>query len=536
MLSETDKYKLSTYVIKEKLHSSKNCIIYLTQSSISNKLYIKRVYENSYMLDIFNTIKNKRVRNTPEIFEVFYDGKDTIIIEEYILAYTAEEITLSKTNLYKIINQILLSVEDLHSINIIHRDIKPSNILVTKDYKAYLIDFGIARFHSETLDTDTTKSGTKGFASPEQYGFQQTDFRSDIYSIGKTIESLVKSNNINYGLKKVISKSISFDPKDRYSSVNELKRAVNINRFRIILYVLPVIILFLILICFRSSKISEINENNINTDTTNFNAVITETTSETYTEIITYEELTEQTSEYTTSVPIVKPQTTSNTQLQTPKTNNSVSEKPKVSQHENMNILKFQSDKFYFNGLIVPDGTDVMESLGNESSKTCSIGINNTYVAVQCIKNNSTLTVNLSDNIGHKDSFTMNISEEQLKNSPYPDEHSFNAYIYFLDYNNDGKTEIFVNFTDMFQPLNDSGELITIDYGYGPKPYVLKNRNMLKLIEHDSTNGFYVYKEIMTTYSDNLFTVGGNYTNGIHCNENSTIFKPHNGVITEESI
>ncbi len=80
MLSETDKYKLSLYEVKEKLHISKDCIIYLTQSSISNKLYIKRVYENSNMLQLFNTIKDKKVRNTPEIIETFYDGKDTIVI------------------------------------------------------------------------------------------------------------------------------------------------------------------------------------------------------------------------------------------------------------------------------------------------------------------------------------------------------------------------------------------------------------------------------------------------------------------------
>lgn len=62
MLTETDKYKLSLYVEKEKIHISNNCNIYLTQSSLDNKLYIKRVYENSNMLELFNTIKNKGVR------------------------------------------------------------------------------------------------------------------------------------------------------------------------------------------------------------------------------------------------------------------------------------------------------------------------------------------------------------------------------------------------------------------------------------------------------------------------------------------
>ncbi len=458
------------------------------------------------------------------------------------MAHTAEEVTLTKALLYKIINQILLSVEDLHSINIIHRDIKPSNILVTKDYKAYLIDFGIARFHSDTLDADTTKSGTKGFASPEQYGFQQTDFRSDIYSIGKTIDSLVKSNNIN-GFKKVISKSISFDPNNRYSSVFELKRAVNIGRFNIVFCLLLVVILVFAFICFCLSKTSETNGNIINTnsDKTNFNTATTEAISEisteittavvTTTETTTTKELTTQASKITKPASVSTPKAVTKTQPKASKTNKIDSEKTETPENKNTNILKFQDDKFYFKGLIVPDGTDFMEILGNEPSKTCSIEINNTCVTVECVKNNSTLNVYLSDTLGHKDSLELSFTEEQLKTCSFPQYHNFNVYIYFLDYNNDGNTEIFVNFTDMTQPTYDSGELITLDYKDGSKPYVLKNWNMLRLVEHNSANGFYIYKEVMLTYHSYKFKV---YTSGIFCDEYLTIFKPHDGIITEE--
>lgn len=540
MLSETDKYKLSLYEVKEKLHISKDCIIYLTQSSISNKLYIKRVYENSNMLELFNTIKDKKVRNTPEIIEAFYDGKDTIVIEEYILAHTAEEVALTKSLLYKIINQILLSVEDLHSINIIHRDIKPSNILVTKDYKAYLIDFGIARFHSDTLDTDTTQSGTKGFASPEQYGFQQTDFRSDIYSIGKTIEALIKSNNINCSLKKVISKSISFDPKDRYCSVAELKGAINKNKLYVFVALIFIVILIIVFICLSISKKSETysNKENLISDGINGTETTSEITSELISKTATVAETTTQIIETTTSAPIVKPKAekkpTSKPQSQTTiKTNNNnTSQKTSDSKptNTNINILSYNPDEYYFEGLIVPDGIPFMEVLGSESSKTCSIEIDNTKVTVQCIKNNSTLNVNLSDALGHSGSLSMSFSEEQIKNCDYPNYHSFNAYIFFFDFNNDGNTEIFVNFTDYAMPLNKLGEPFFI----GSTPHVLRNWNSLRLAEYNSSNGFYVYKEVMETQQIYKFKVGGNLTSGIYCDEYFSTFIPHDGVITEK--
>lgn len=544
MLSETDKYKLSLYLIKEELHISKDCHIYLTQSSFDNKLYIKRIYKNSKMLELFNSIKNKKVRNTPEIFEAFYDGKDTIVIEEYILGHRADTITLTKQSLYKIINQILLSVEDLHSINIIHRDIKPSNIIVTKEYKAYLIDFGIARFYSDTQDTDTTQSGTKGFASPEQYGFRQTDFRSDIYSIGKTIDAFVKSNNIKCRLKKVISKSISFDPKDRYSSVSALKKAINTERFSVEIYVLSVVVLILVLICFckqintktinneKNLSLAETTVNVINpeSETTTANKIIVEST-----ETTTAVETTTVTNTVESPVPTAKQPTIAKSYTQTDVNNKSSTKETEVSEVKNTNILKYKDDCFYFNGLNVPDNTDFMEVLGNESSKTCTIFINNTYVTVECVKNGSKLTVNLSDDVGHSCTLSMNFTEEELKSSDFPDDHSFNAYVFFFDYNNDGNTDIFVNFTDAAQPLNDSGKPIFIDYGSGSVPYVVWNRNKLKLAEHNAENGFYIYGETMSTYAQHKFTVGGNFTASIFCDEYLTYYKPHNGIITEEN-
>lgn len=545
MLTETDKYKLSIYNIKEKLHSSRNCDIYIVQSSVNNKLYIKRVYKNSNMIELFTKIKNKKVRNTPEIYEIFYDGKNTVIIEKYILGYTADSINFTKTLLFKTIYSILSSVEDLHSINIIHRDIKPSNIIITEDHKAYLIDFGIARFYSDTVDSDTTKSGTKGFASPEQYGFRQTDFRSDIYSIGKTIEAILKSNNINCNLKRIISKATSFDPKDRYASVAELRKSIITNRFAPLLAAFFILIWGLIAVIYFSLSYKQnlpVNETEPSSYPDVFSTTSTSITDIT-SEVTTQTSMSESTSTDSTgnsSTEITTARSTVSDKKQTVNLNNQAeqttqqtvvnsSEIPSETTDNNVNILKYGTDGLYFTGLNAPDGTPVMEMLGNETHKTCSININNTYVTVECIKNGSDLTVNFSDEKGHKDSLSISYTPEELERSDFPDDHSFNAYVSFIDFDADGNTDIFVNFTDYAQLFNDDGTPNSI---YGSEPYVLHNWNKLMLIEHTAENGFYIYKEVMKTYAGWTFTVGGNYRS-INCNENLTYFKPENGVLVE---
>ena len=55
-----------------------------------------------------------------------------------------------------------------------------------------IIDFDIARIRKEEADSDTEFLGTVGYASPEQFGFAQTDKRSDIYSLGVLIGDMVK--------------------------------------------------------------------------------------------------------------------------------------------------------------------------------------------------------------------------------------------------------------------------------------------------------------------------------------------------------
>ncbi|MDD4369839.1 MAG: protein kinase [Anaerostipes sp.] len=109
----------------------------------------------------------------------------------------------------------------LHQQNppIIYCDLKPANLILTSDYRLKLIDFGIA-----LLGSKNQKYGTRGFAAPEQYGTRgYADERSDIYSLGKTLESLGEIKK-NHRLNKVLYRCTMENPKDRYQSMKRLQK------------------------------------------------------------------------------------------------------------------------------------------------------------------------------------------------------------------------------------------------------------------------------------------------------------------------
>lgn len=72
----------------------------------------------------------------------------------------------------------------MHKYSITHRDITPSNIIIGFDGVVKIIDFGISRLHKENAKHDTQVLGTEGYAAPEQFGFKQSDCKTDIYALG----------------------------------------------------------------------------------------------------------------------------------------------------------------------------------------------------------------------------------------------------------------------------------------------------------------------------------------------------------------
>ncbi|MEA5026703.1 MAG: serine/threonine-protein kinase [Erysipelotrichaceae bacterium] len=116
---------------------------------------------------------------------------------------------------------------------VIHRDIKPQNIIIKDDGTLVLIDFDISRLFNQQAETDTQFFGTKEYAPPEQYGFAQTDARTDIYSFGVLLgymltgsEKVMLKAIDDKALREIVRKCTAFAPKDRFANASALKKAL----------------------------------------------------------------------------------------------------------------------------------------------------------------------------------------------------------------------------------------------------------------------------------------------------------------------
>ena len=227
----TEKYKLSLYTEIVEISHKK---VYIVKSSLDEKIYIKKIVELE-SCDVYSKIKKLNIENIPKIYEIININNELVIIEEYINGFSLKEILdnstlITEKDVVKYTIDLIDVLEKLHSCDpkIIHRDIKPSNIMINNDGILKLIDFDISRTHKIDKSLDTIILGTHGYAAPEQYGFNQSDVRTDIYSIGVTMNTMLTgslpSEELYKGnLSRIINKCIELDPQKRYQSMSDFK-------------------------------------------------------------------------------------------------------------------------------------------------------------------------------------------------------------------------------------------------------------------------------------------------------------------------
>lgn len=214
-MNPTEKFLQNNFTLIEVLKESEVGKVSVMYDKKNRRLCI---FKNISSPEIYKLLK--KIHN-PHVPEIFFISKN-FVIEEYITGKNLSEILdsekISDEKITAILIQLCNCLKILHSEGIIHRDIKPSNLILQGE-KMYLIDFGISRLVKNNSESDTNWIGTRGFAPPEQFGFGQTDSRSDIYSLCATLNLFQPKSK---KLQQIIQKATNFDPDLRFQSVDEI--------------------------------------------------------------------------------------------------------------------------------------------------------------------------------------------------------------------------------------------------------------------------------------------------------------------------
>jgi tRNA A-37 threonylcarbamoyl transferase component Bud32 len=214
---------------------------YLVQKKGGEKLYIAKCYDRTIYKEIHESaiLKTLSHERLPAFADEYQDENTVCIVREYIEGTPLNEYLagrrLPPAEAISLCAGLCDILTYLHSRKppVIHRDIKPHNIIVQNNGDVALVDFDIARIYANDADTDTRIIGTRSYAPPEQYGFSQTDCRTDIYSLGVLLCCMLTGHtdvkNVEIGNKRlaaVVRRCAAFAPQQRFSSASAVKKAL----------------------------------------------------------------------------------------------------------------------------------------------------------------------------------------------------------------------------------------------------------------------------------------------------------------------
>ena len=207
--------------------------LYLVRQTASGKIMTARlaeesqrpVYERLQRLCLPHQARIAEIRETP-----------CIVYAQYLEGQSLRQMlkargVLSAGEAIAYMLQLCDALEAVHGAGIVHRDIKPENIIIGEKNCLYLIDFDIARIVKETAGRDTRLLGTEGYAAPEQFGFRQSDARTDLYGAGVLYNEMLTGCFPNERLAdgaagEIIRRCISMEPESRFANAERLKQAL----------------------------------------------------------------------------------------------------------------------------------------------------------------------------------------------------------------------------------------------------------------------------------------------------------------------
>ena len=200
--------------------------------------------------------------NIVAIHDVGADGGVSYIITELVDGGPLRGGKLGLRKTLDIAVQIANGLAAAHAAGITHRDLKPDNILLTRDGRVKILDFGLAKVRAaqthagtETVTAHTEPGvvmGTVGYMSPEQVRGQEADYRSDIFSFGvilyemlaakrafqgetsvDTMQAILRQeppdlpDTVPSAVRQVVSHCLEKDPANRFQSARDLGFALS---------------------------------------------------------------------------------------------------------------------------------------------------------------------------------------------------------------------------------------------------------------------------------------------------------------------
>ena len=213
--------------------------------------YVRKVFEaesglgGAYGRVLAAQCRGMRFLHLPRIIDCYSLGEQDAVVMEFVPGRTlADELYETGPSLAvakRLFPGICDAIAELHSRfdpPLIHRDIKPSNFMVEGD-TVLVIDLGIARTFDKDAVCDTSHFGTRAYAPPEQFGYGQTDVRSDVYALGMllfyllceetpvpaTVQDRLRVHGVPQSVRDVVAQATAFDPADRFGSVGAMRAA-----------------------------------------------------------------------------------------------------------------------------------------------------------------------------------------------------------------------------------------------------------------------------------------------------------------------
>ena len=200
--------------------------------------------------------------NIVKVYDVSVNDDLQYIVMEYVDGMTLREYLnerggkLTSRETVHFISQILKALDHAHHNGVVHRDIKPQNIMLLDNGQLRMMDFGIARIsRAENQLTGGKAMGSVHYISPEQAKGDETDFTSDIYSVGVMMYEMLSGHlpfdaddvvevaikqisdkpqslqelapNVPHGLVEITERAMAKRPDNRYASAAEMLNALN---------------------------------------------------------------------------------------------------------------------------------------------------------------------------------------------------------------------------------------------------------------------------------------------------------------------